>query len=186
MTGFPLVVCGFGLMLFGWRMWKICVVVAFGVLGTLLTLKLFGLKNDDWLYGMVGGVLLAGLSYWPANFSISVLGGIMGSYLLSLSFENMGLSGATLWFLALFFMVVCTAYAHLHRQQVVIVVTSSLGSVLLTCGLFIWLLHLPGFFTSVQHLLSDSVVLLPFMILVPTVMSLFYQEAEVRRLSVHF
>ena len=32
-AGFPLVVGGLGLMLFGWRMWKVCVMLSFGLIG---------------------------------------------------------------------------------------------------------------------------------------------------------
>ncbi len=44
-------------------------------------------------------------------------------------------------------------------------------------------MSLPSFYGDVRAMATGSVIVLPFVLLVPTVMSSFYQAAEVHRLQ---
>lgn len=183
-TGFPMVVGGVALMFFGWRMWKLCVVLSFALLGAVIGSNVCGPNADQWMYAACGAVVLGLLSYWPVNVAVSLLGGMIGSGIVTASVAQLGLSGTTLWAVAGVGMIAFTAYAFLNRQYVVIVVTAFLGAVLLMSGLTSWIMNLPGLYGTLRSMTTGSVLVLPFILIVPTVMSSFYQSAEIRRLNV--
>ena len=75
-----------------------------------------------------------------------------------------------------------TAVACLNRGQVVILVTAFIGAVLVVSGLAMWVMELPGIYGALRGMASASAIVAPFVLLVPTVVSCFYQSAEVHRL----
>jgi len=44
-------------------------------------------------------------------------------------------------------------------------------------------MSMDAFYSTVRAMASNSIIVVPFLLLVPTVMSSFYQIAEVRRLQ---
>ncbi len=182
--GFPLVVVGVILMLFGWRMWKVCVVLAFGALGAVLTARLTSPGPDQLFYVVCGAAILGAVSYVPVKYAIIVLGGMI---MTGVTFYYLGGSriDTTILYAALgLSMLVGTAYSALNRQRVVIFVTSLFGAVLLVSGVATWLRAFPELFGTVQTMAAGSAIVIPFIILVPSVMSAFYQGSEVRRLQI--
>lgn len=182
--GVPLILVGLGLMLFGWRMWKLCVMLSFGLIGAVSAASVVGPCNDQWLYAVVGGATLAVASYWPARYAVALLGGLIGAAIIMYSISGLGLRGTPLWATGGFVAIACTAYAFLNRQHVVIVVTAFLGAVLVVSGLATWIMDMPAFYGTVRAMATGSAIVVPFVLLVPTVMSSFYQIAEVRRLHI--
>jgi len=183
-AGFPLIVGGLSLMLFGWRLWKVCVVLAFGVIGTLIGAHLVGLRDDQMTYALACGVLLGLVSYWPGRISVAILGGVIGAGVAHFYLESMNLSGGTLWGGVAAAFVACTAFAVINRRHVVILVTAFLGALLLLSGLTSWVMNVPGVIGTFRAMAAWSVIVVPFLVLVPTVMSCFYQMAEIRRLHI--
>lgn len=183
-AGIPLIVGGLGLMLFGWRLWKVCVVLAFGLIGTLIAAQVIGPSDNQLTYALVCGMVLGLLSYWPVNYSVSVLGGALGALVAYFYLEDKGLSGGTQWGMIGAAFVACTAFAVINRRHVVILVTAFLGALLLLSGLTSWVMAMPDIYGTFRSMAAWSVIVVPFLVLVPTVMSCFYQMAEVRRLQV--
>lgn len=182
--GIPLLVAGVGLMLFGWRLWKLCVMLSFGLIGAVAGAWLVGPGDDQWQYAAIGGVALALASYWPAKYAVSLLGGLIGAVLTMYLMSGLGFSGELLLAVGGVALVVCAAYSFLNRRHVVIIVTAFLGAVLLLSGLTAWVANMPWLYRAVQGMAAGSAIVVPFILLVPTVMSSFYQSAEVRRLHV--
>lgn len=182
-AGFPLVVAGLGLMLFGWRMWKVCVMLSYGVIGAAIAAGIAGPCDDQWLYAIAGGVVLGLISYWPVRYALAILGGVLCACIVMFSLSGAGLSGMSLLIAGGVAMIGGTAFAFLNRQYVVIVVTAFQGAILLISGLAAWIMSLPSFYGDVRAMATGSVMVLPFVLLVPTVMSSFYQAAEVHRLQ---
>ena len=180
-VGFPLVVGGLGLMLFGWRCWKICVMLAFGAIGAAVAAYWVGACDNQWLYALIGGLALGLLSFWPVNYAICVLGGLMGAGFAHLVLETLGLRGTSLGIAAGTAFLACTAYSLINRQRIVILTTSFLGAMLLLSGLTSWVMALPTFYANMRNLVEGTSIAMPFILIVPTVMSSFYQLAEVRR-----
>ena len=183
LMGVPLLVCGLGLMLFGWRLWKVCVVISFALIGAVVGTKLAGSSPHQVLYAIGCAAVLGALSYRPANYSLAVLGGIIGSAFMINSMATAGLNGPVLWIAGGITLFACSALAFLNRQLVVVCVTSFIGAALLMSGLAVFAMSFPGFYGTLYSLARGSVVVLPFLLLVPTVMSCFYQVAEVRRVN---
>lgn len=181
--GFPLLVVGIGLMLFGWRMWRVCVVLSFGLAGMGIGYSLADSLSDELLYAVGCGAFLALFSYYPVNYSLSLVGGAIGAAFLVHTFEGMGLNGPVLWILGGIGLFGTAALAFINRQLVVIGVTSFLGAVLLMSGLAALLMSSPAMHTTLRGMLDSNAIVLPFVLLVPTVMSGFYQIAEIHRIN---
>ncbi len=182
-VGFPLVVAGLGLMFFGWRFWKICVVLAFAAIVTLVSAHFIGPRSDQWTYAVVCGAAAGLLSYWPANHAVAVLGGVVGGGCVAASLHNLGLSGVSLYCAGAAAFGLCTAYAYINKMHVAVVLTAFLGAILLLSGLVAWLMASPSLYSTVDRMARGSTLVLPFVLLVPTVMSSFYQLADVKRVD---
>ena len=180
----PLIAGGLGLMLFGWRMWKICVVLAFGVIGTIAGFHLVGPVKDQWFYAVCCGAILGLGSYYPVKFAIAVLGGLIVTAFAHFYLTNLNVAGAALLGACIVAFFGGTAFAVINRRHIVIIVTAFLGAVLLISGLMTWVISAPAFVGTVRAMAASSMIVVPFMLLVPTVMSCFYQVAEVHRLRV--
>jgi len=183
-AGFPLIVGGLTLMLFGWRLWKVCVVLAFGLIGTAVSAYFIGPRDDQLTYALACGTVLGLLSYWPGRLSVAILGGVIGAGVANFYLENLHLSGGTLWAGMGAAFVACTAAAVIHHRQVVILVTAFLGAALLLSGITSWAMNVPGVVPTFRAMASWSAIVVPFLLLVPTVMSCFYQVADIRRLQI--
>lgn len=183
-AGFPLIVGGLGLMLFGWRMWRLCVILSFALIGAIIGHYVAGPRNDQTFYSLVGAVVLGLVAYFPAVYALSLLGGSIAAVISFYYLTALGMDGVTLWALVVAVLGAGTATAWLNRRHVVIVVTAFLGAVLLISGLASWAMAMPAFFSTVRTMSAGSFIVVPFLLLVPTVMSCFYQVAEVRRLHI--
>jgi hypothetical protein len=183
-AGLPLVLAGLALMLFGWRMWRICVVLAYGFIGAVLGGMLAGPGQNDWFWAITGGLLLGAFSYWPVQHSITVLGGLIGGACIMWALSQLRLEGTALWLAGAVAFVGCTAFAALNRQRVVISVTAFLGAACLISGISAWIMPWPAMWATVMNVVAESVIVVPFILLVPTVMSWFYQVSEMRRLQI--
>ncbi|MHC5111436.1 MAG: hypothetical protein ACYTHJ_16335 [Planctomycetota bacterium] len=178
--GLPLLLGGLALMVFGWRMWKACLVISFGLIG-LGVGSYFGEGNPNQTFIAIGaGLLLGAVSYWPVNMSLAVLGGLIGSAFLMHTLEGMGLHGPVLWILSGTGLLGAGALAFINRQLVVIAVTAFEGSILLVSGIAAFVMTMPGLYGVFE---SHGAFVVPFGLLVPTVMSCFYQVAEVHRVN---
>ncbi|MCH8966979.1 MAG: hypothetical protein IID43_04825, partial [Planctomycetes bacterium] len=177
-VGLPLLIGGAALMLFGWRMWRVCVVIAFGLGGLAIGAALAGPGPNQLRYAVGCGVALAALSYWPVNFSLAILGAVVGGATVVQLLSSMGLHGSVLWILFGLAALGCAALAFINRQLVVIAVTSFLGAILLISGLTVFVMSSPSLYGA---MMSHREFAVPFALLVPTIMSCFYQIAEVHR-----
>jgi hypothetical protein len=181
--GIPLILCGVALMTFGWRLWKVCVVVSFGVIGAGIGSR-FGQADGmaNW-YAIGGGLLLGALSYRPAHHAIAVLGGLVGAAIIAALLSGAGQNGPLLWLGSSFGFIVGSGMAFLHRSYVVVFVTSILGAALLVSGLTAAVMTSAQLYNSLRHITSSSSIIVPFLIIVPTVMSCFIQASELKRVD---
>jgi hypothetical protein len=180
-AAFPLIVTGLGLMLFGWRLRRLCVVLSFAAIGAGLVLAFVPQSDNRWLYALIAAIVLGAASYGPAAYAVALLGGIIGAVAVMLYLSMIGLQGAALWCLTGAALVLCTAYAIINRRRIVVVLTAFLGAVLLMSGLTSLTMTSPAIYGWFEGLSHESVIFAPFVILVPTVMSCFYQMGEVKR-----
>lgn len=180
-AGVPLVVGGICLMFFGWRMWKVCVMLAFGAIGAAVGAHFGKPTGNAELYAIPAAILFAGLSYWPVNLALALLGGVVGGGTTFFFLSGIGVSGLVAWGLCGAAVFSTGAYAFLHRQHIVVFLTALMGALLLTSGIAAWLVALPSVYSTLTGLASHTTIVAPFLLLVPTAASCFFQLAEIRR-----
>ncbi len=182
----PLLIAGLGMMLFGWRLWRLCVVSSFALIGAGLGMAYFGTGEpgqNDWMVGLASGAVCGLATYWPAAHLVGILGGMVGAGALTAYMGSLGLSGPPLWALAAAALIGCTAYALINRRHVVVFVTAFLGAVMLVSGLAALVMTVPTLYSTFRVMASYTVIVAPFAVLVPTVMSCFYQISELRKMN---
>ncbi len=180
-SGFPLVVAGLSLMAFGWRMWKVCVMLSYALIGAGASAHFLGPSDHQYTVAIGAAVVLGLLSYWPVNLSVSMLGGLIGAVATMYYLVLMGWSGVPLWSAGAAAMLSATGYGFLHRQHVVVFMTALIGAGLLTAGVTALLVSWPHFYNMLRTLTDESIIVVPFLLLVPTCASCFYQLSEMRR-----
>ncbi|MBI1825403.1 MAG: hypothetical protein HY287_05570 [Planctomycetes bacterium] len=183
-SGIPLIIAGTALALFGWRLWKFCVVLCFGLIGAGVATCFVHEAPDRWLVAFVSGAALAAISSWPINYSVSFLGGIIGGAIGYFYLEFLQADPIIQWAGAGVIGLACTGMAVINKRKVVILVTAFLGAILIISGLTAWIVSSPELFGTFRSMSSTCAIVVPFVLLVPTVMSCFYQMAEVRRLQI--
>jgi hypothetical protein len=184
LAGIPLLVGGLVLMLFGWRLWRVCVVLSFGLLGAALGAKLAPFGDSPMLCALIGAALLGGLSYRPARYCVPALAGIIGAGLTAYLLSGTSLTGPPFWLVTGVVFVVVSALALINRLVVVICVTAFLGAVLLMSGLTVFAALSPSLYSYFKMAAAGSSIVLPFALLVPSVVSCCYQASETSRLGV--
>lgn len=182
--GIPLIIGGLGLMLFGWRMWKLCVIMSFGLIGAGIGASFTEGGADKWIAMIACGGVLAAVSAWPINYSVALLGGVLGGGMAYYYLDLLQVDGIMQWVITAAVVLSCSAFAFINKRRVVILVTAFIGAMLLVSGLTSWLIASPAIFGTFRSMASTCAIVLPFVLLVPTVMSCFYQMAEVRRLQI--
>ncbi len=174
------------MMLFGWRLWRLCVVCSFALIGAGLGMAFFGAGEqgqNDWLVGLACGALFGLVTYWPAAHLVGILGGMVGAGALTAYIGSLGLTGPPLWALAAAALIGCTAYALLNRRYVIVFVTAFLGAVMLVSGLAALVMTVPSLYATFRVMASYTMIVGPFVVLVPTVMSCFYQISDLRKMN---
>ncbi len=183
--GIPFIVAGATLMLFGWRLWKVSVMVSFAVIGTAVGTHIAAMvgasQNERILYSVGCAAVLGVCSYWPAQYALAVLGGLIGAGVLTPVMSSLKIHGNTEWLILMIGFLGSGAYALINRQLVVVLVTAFLGSVLALSGCTIFLMRFPSLYGTLQSLAAGSAIVGSFILLVPCTISSFYQIAEVHR-----
>lgn len=183
LSGLPMMVAGVGLMIFGWRLWRFCVVLSYGLIAVGACLNWVPPDLSPTYYAIAAGILVGAISYLLASYAISVLGGLVGFgcvwYFMA---SILHLQGPMGWIISGVAFCAATAMSVLYRNHMVIFVTSFLGAVLFMAGLTAVLAVAPSMYGTFRSMASTSAIVIPFMVLVPTVMSFFYQVSEVHRL----
>lgn len=183
-AAFPLIVGGLGLMFFGWRFWRLCVILAFGLIGAIAGGMISEGSDDSMWYSIIGAAVFAAMSLWPVRTAIALLGGSIGGGVGWVYLTALNVDGPMLWGLAATCVVGTTAFAVTNRQMVVILVTGFLGAVAVMSGLTAMIMKSPALYGTLETMAANSMIVIPFALLVPTVMSFFFQSAEVKRLQV--
>jgi len=182
----PLLIAALGLMLFGWRLWRLCVVCSFALIGAALGMAFLTTSEhgqSNWMVGVICGVLSGLVCYWPAAHLVGLLGGVVGAGAMTVYLRSFGLSGWPLWALATAGLIGCTSYALINRRHVVIFMTAFLGALMLVSGLACLVMTVPSFYVTFRVMANYTGIVGPFLVLVPTVMSCFYQMSEIRKMN---
>lgn len=183
LIGVPLVLGGLALMTFGWRLWRVCVALTFGLTGYMAGVLVAGDSPDRGLLGLGGALLLSIVSLGPTRYAVALLGGLIGGGVLTAIIQSLGLHGPPLWVAGGLLLIGFTALSAINRRYVIILLTAFEGALLFLSGSTALLSSMPGMIGAMKNLAAISVIVVPFFLLVPTTMSFFYQSSEVRRVG---
>ncbi len=183
LAGIPLATAALALMLGGWRLWKVAVVLTFGILGAVAGVMLAGSPSEELLYGVIGFALAAGASFPPVFYAVAVLGGIIGAGLVNYLAESMGFSGPLLWLITAVALIGTTALSFINLRQVIILVTAFEGGILLLSAVIVMLSKVPGPFNYFRQMVFETSIFVPFLVMVPAVIGAFLQAADANQRS---
>jgi hypothetical protein len=173
------VVCLF----YGWRVFKVLVVISFALLGLFLgisiTDKIVGLNSQLW-GGLIGMSLLAILSVPLMKWAVCLLGAVAGGILSSGIWYACGLTERYILAGALIGMVAGGMISFIIFKVAVILFSSLGGSCLIVVG-FLALLYLyPQTSERVEEIIFTKKWFLPTILMAPTLIGVILQNKFVR------
>jgi len=173
------VVCLF----YGWRVFKILVVISFALLGLFLgiaiTDKVVGLNSQLW-GGLIGMVLLAVLSVPLIRWSVCILGAVAGGILSSGVWYACGLTERYIWAGALIGMIAGGMISFIVFKIAVILFSSLGGSGLIVVGFLALLYIYPQTSERVEEVIFTKKWFLPVALMVPTLAGIILQNKFIK------
>jgi hypothetical protein len=170
-------------LLYGWRVFKILVVISFALLGLFFgvaaTDKISG-ENHRLLGGLVGLCLAGALSVPLMRWAVSVLGAIAGGIVTSGIWYACGLTETYIWAGALVGIVAGGMISFIIFRIAVMLFSSLAGSSLISVGMLALLYLYPETKEQVQELVFTEKWFLPVVLLAPTVVGLICQNKFVK------
>jgi len=169
-------------LVYGWRVFKVLVVLSFALLGLaggmLASVKLFDTSN---LWGgIIGMVLLAVLAVPLMRYAVSILGAVAGGTLTAGLWYACALPEQYLWAGGLIGVVAGGMISFIIFKIAVMLFSSLGGGALMTTGLLaIFYLYSP-ISEQVKTLVLDYQWFLPLVLLVPTAVGVIVQNKLVK------
>jgi hypothetical protein len=181
LVGIPLLLAGIMLAGVGWRIWKVAVVLNFALIGGILGNNISPWEEQRWLFALACGVIVGCASFPIANYAVSALGGLVGAGITFTMATAATTNDMLIWVVAGIALLVCCGLSFLYLRQVIILVTSFEGGVLLLAAAVAIFAEMPGLFGFFRRIAVESAIFVPFLLLVPTVIGSLLQMAEVNR-----
>jgi len=168
-------------LFYGWRVFKILVVISFALLGlalgTLVSGRIVG-WNNQLVGGVVGMVLLALLSIPLMRWAVSVLGALAGAVFTAGIWYACGLNEQYIWAGALIGMVAGGMISFIVFRVAVILFSSMGGGALIVTGILALLYHYTQL--PVEHIVLDLKWVLPVTLMLPMLIGLIAQHKFVK------
>ncbi len=170
-------------LFYGWRVFKILVVISFALIGLVLGMALAeviqGFDNKT-IGGVVGMILLAVLSVPLMRWAVSMLGAISGAIFTAGIWFACGLGDQYIWAGALIGMVAGGMISFIVFKVAVILFTSMGGGALIMMGALSLLHHyIPAKF-EINHVMTNYRWVLPVLVMVPMLIGLVAQHKFVK------
>jgi hypothetical protein len=166
-------------LLYGWRVFKILVVISFALLGlaigALIGDKIVGKDSQLW-GGLIGMGLLAMVSLPLLRYAVSVLGAVAGGIITSGLWYAMGLGDKYIWAGALIGIIAGGMISFIVFKIAVMLFSSLGGSILMVTGTLALLYLYPQTKDQVEHMFFDSKWFLSLSLIIPTCIGLIVQN----------
>jgi len=171
-------------LFYGWRVFKILVVINFGLLGLVLGMtvveRINGLSNQL-AGGLIGMGILAVLSVPLMRWAVCILGAVAGGILASGIWYATKLPEPYIWAGALTGIVAGGMISFIVFKVAVMLFTSLWGSGLIAVGALALLYLYPRTNTQVEGLVFNHNWFLPTILIVPTAIGVVLQYQFVRK-----
>ncbi len=170
-------------LMYGWRVFKILVVISFALLGLFMgfsvTDKIVGL-NNQLAGGLVGMCLLGILSIPAMRWAVSALGAVAGGILSSSIWYASGLTERYIWAGALIGMVAGGMISFIVFKVAVILFSSLSGASLILVGTLALLYIYPGTSARLEEIVFTKKWFLPTILIGTTFIGLVLQNKFVK------
>jgi hypothetical protein len=166
-------------LFYGWRVFKIIVVINFGLIGLMLgmiiTRHVSGF-NNQLAGGLIGMGVLAVLAVPLMRWCVSILGAIAGAFIAASIWYACNLPEPYIWAGALTGLVAGGMISFIIFKLAVMLFTSLWGSILITAGSIALLYLYPKTAPQIQQLVYDKKWFLPVVVIVPTLIGVILQN----------
>jgi len=170
-------------LLYGWRVFRILVVISFGLLGLGLGMtigdKIQGGNSQIW-GGLIGLGLMAGISVPLMRWAVSILGAVAGGLLTSGIWYACGLPETYIWAGALIGIIAGGMISFIIFKIAVMLFASLGGSILIVTGLLAVLYIYPQTKQQVEELVFNNKWFLPLMLMIPTAVGIIVQNKFIK------
>lgn len=170
-------------LMYGWRVFKVLVVISFALLGLALGMivgdKVVGENSQLW-GGIIGLGLLAVISVPLMRYAVSVLGAIAGGVLTSGLWFGCGLTERYIWAGALVGIVAGGMISFIVFKIAVMLFSSLGGSSLMVVGLLALLYRYEATSEQVRQLVFEHKWFLCLAMLLPTIVGLIVQNKFIK------
>jgi hypothetical protein len=170
-------------LMYGWRVFKVLVVISFALLGLGLGMiiggKIVGQSSQLW-GGAIGLVLMALISIPLMQYAVSVLGAMAGGMLTAGLWYACGLNERYIWAGALIGVISGGMISFIVFRIAVMLFSSLGGSSLMVVGLLALLYRFPQTGEQVQQLVFEQKWFLPVALILPTITGLIVQNKFIK------
>jgi len=171
-------------LMYGWRVFKVLVVISFALLGLGIGLvvggKIMGENNQIWT-GLIGLVLLAGVSLPLMRYAVSILGAIAGGVVTSGIWYGCGLTEKYIWAGALIGIIAGGMISFIVFKVAIMLFSSLGGSTLMVVGILALLYQYQPTHEQVEYVVFKNKWFLPLALMAPTAIGLLIQNSFVKR-----
>jgi len=183
-----LLACGLVYLLYGWKVFKVLVVVNATLLGTIVGVQVGAMikgggGNMSLYCGIAGAVIFGALSWPLMKYAVSIMGGLAGSF-LGYAIWNYGARmagveepGKYAWAGALIGLVALGLLAFIIFRVTVVTFTAFQGAMLTVAGILAIALKYDMPNANIRTAFTNNPHLLPLLILVPAVIGFAFQYA---------
>lgn len=189
LTAIMLVICGVVYLAYGWKIFKVLVIVNAAFVGVLVGAYLgaaysnaHGGRHMVVIGGAAVGILLAAISWPLMKYAVSIMGGLAGSFLgyglwhyLTTILDKPELNKHA-WVGALLGLLVLGLFAFIIFRLTVIIFTSVQGAVMAITGLLAMVLKYQPITEELRNRLTTNPHLMPLLVAVPAVIGFAIQR----------
>lgn len=170
-------------LVYGWRVFKVLVVINFAILGIFCGRYMGGLMGSGMWGAILGCGALAAVS-WPfMKYAVSVLGAIAGA-VLGLAFSRTVGMPPEFLNVGVLIGLICGGFLAFSSFKVSIMMFTSLqGSAFLVIGSMALLHDYPNLGLRLTDLMTTNGFLLPLLLILPTILGIAMQQHLLRHES---
>lgn len=166
-------------LLYGWRVFKILVVICFGLIGLVIGMSVTGevvKLNNQLAGGLIGMGILAVLSVPLMKWGVSLLGALAGAIMAAAIWYACNLPEQFIWAGALTGLVAGGMISFIIFKVAIMLFTSLGGSVLMSSGAMAMLYLYPKTAPQIQDIVFNKKWFLSVVIVVPTIIGVILQN----------
>ncbi|MBI9016233.1 MAG: hypothetical protein JEZ07_03120 [Phycisphaerae bacterium] len=163
-------------LFYGWRLFKVLVVINFALIGLLIG-KFAGQQAGSPMWGGILGTVAAALLAWPfMKVGVALLGATAGAILGAALWWATPLNNDLCWSGALAGFVAGGLLAFSSYKVSIMLFTSLQGAVFLASGMLILLYDCPNLTSFISNSVNKHVFIVPAMVIVPTFFGVMFQK----------